>query len=106
MNYVIQKAKKIKYDNLPSKKYSTVKAKSDKLGYNPEFPSLADDLDPFPKSSKPDKEPLYRGWTHGDHSDSWFLEDKVRSIHDDFMDFYQEKLSGSVIVPKLWTRVM
>ncbi len=38
--------------------------------------------------SSPPKEKHHLGWTHSKDSESWFLEAKTPSIHDDYIDFY------------------
>ncbi|TRY63885.1 hypothetical protein TCAL_15241 [Tigriopus californicus] len=44
--------------------------------------------------------PKHRGWTHGDDSESWFLEAKTRGAHDDYMDFYQDRMDCHLRTPQ------
>lgn len=44
--------------------------------------------------------PKHRGWTHGDDSESWFLEAKTRGPHDDYMDFYENRMNSQLRTPR------
>ena len=40
------------------------------------------------------------GWSHNPGSESWFLESKTRSAHDDYAEFYDTIMSRRCAVPK------
>jgi len=51
------------------------------------------------------KNPSYRGWTHSDDADSWYLEARTEGSHDSYTQFTQDLLAKRVICPKLWPMV-
>ena len=41
------------------------------------------------------------GWSHNPGSESWFLEAKTRSAHDDYAEFYDQVMARRCAVPRV-----
>ena len=47
----------------------------------------------------------HSGWTHSEESETWFLDDKTPSIHDEWADFYADCYKGKIVIPKFYPQV-
>ena len=68
------------------------------------WPENYDDLPPIERP-KPQKQPLYHGWTHSDQVDSWYLESHTPGSHDHYNQFYENLYGKKAICPRLWDTV-
>ena len=68
------------------------------------WPENYDDLEPILRPQKPQR-PVYRGWTHSDNADSWFLESHTPDLHSEYNSFTKDLYGKKAICPRLWKTV-
>jgi len=75
-------------------------------GYRPRWPVDPDDLTPRGGERRTETpESGHIGWSHSPASESWFLEARTPSAHDDYANFYIQTLARKAPAPKLWPKV-
>ena len=60
--------------------------------YRPSWPRDPADLSPLPSPSQT----VSPFWSHSAGAESWFLEDKTPSLHQNYSDFYERNMRALV----------